>query len=317
MNQELDKVGRDDGAQCLGVEPSRLRSLKRRGVDDGSDSLYDSAHMPKAQQTRVLRFSIEARTAVERLPFSAPAFLTCAAAGDMKPQEPLHAPGAGGEIPAGETPQGDPRGQVFAAAGAAGKRLLSVKQEHTREVLTAEEVAAYALEHGAGSRPEADGIVGDDPELLLAVTVADCMPIYLHDRRRGAVGMLHSGWKGTGILLGALELMCRRWGSTPSEVSVLLGPAIQACCYEVDAERARGFQTEFGEESAVQRAGAWYLDLQTANRALAERAGVAEISVCTNCTCCGEGLFSYRREGPEGYRRMLAAVQAPSGNTDE
>jgi len=270
------------------------------------------------QQTRVSHFPIEARTEVETLPFSAPAFLTCAAAGDMKPPEPPDAPGHAGATAAGAaygTPPGDPRSQVFAAAGVRGARLLSVKQEHTREVLTAEEVAAHALEHGVGARLPADGIVGDNPEFLLGVTVADCMPIYLHDRVRNVVAMLHSGWKGTGILPRALELMHRRWGSAAGEVGVLLGPAIQACCYEVDADRALGFQAEFGEEAARRRGGSWYLDLQAANRSLGERAGVAEISICTTCTCCGEGLFSYRREGPEAYRRMLAAIRAPARET--
>ncbi len=243
------------------------------------------------------RFQIDTRSAVRVLPFSAPAFITCAVAGDMGPPE------------LGET---DARHTALTAAGLSGYRLLTVKQEHTLTVLDAEAVAAK-LSAGPETalRPVADGIAGDAagaPGHVLGVTVADCMPIYLHDREHGAVAMLHSGWKGTGILLSALRRMEERWGTRANATEVLLGPAIQACCYEVDAERAEGFQRTFGERAAVRRGGRWYLDLQYANRKLAEEAGVRDLAVCTNCTCCGDGLFSYRRDGPSGYRRMLAGI---------
>jgi len=243
------------------------------------------------------RFQIETDSAVGVLPLSAPAFITCAGAGDMGPPE------LGGT---------DARHTALAAAGLGDYRLLTVKQEHTRTVLEAEGVAAK-LSTGPETavRPVADGIAGDaagTPGHVFGVTVADCMPIYLHDREHGAVAMLHSGWKGTGILLSAFRLMGQRWGTRAEATEVLLGPAIQVCCYEVDSGRAESFQTAFGELAAVRRGGRWYLDLQYANRKLAEEAGVRDLAVCTNCTCCGEGLFSYRREGPDGYRRMLAGI---------
>ena len=249
--------------------------------------------MPVMHETQ---FRIEARGAVEVLPFSAPAFITCAAAGDMGPPQ------------LGES---DRREAALAAAGLGGRRLLTVKQEHTRIVLGAEEVAA-ALERGGATagRPVADGIAGDDPQQVLGVTVADCMPIYLHDREHNAVAMVHSGWKGTGIVRRALALMSERWDTSPAAVRAMLGPAIQVCCYAVDAERARWFQAEFGKGAAVQRDGQWYLDLQGANRRLVDEAGVRELAVCADCTFCSGGLFSYRREGVRGYRRMLAGIAA-------
>jgi len=264
------------------------------------------AHMPVIHETQ---FQVEARKPVEVLPFSARAFITCAAAGDMGPPE------------LGET---DVREKALAWAGLAGGRLLTVKQEHTHTVLHAATLAetldaAAAVGTQAGykkaDRPVGDGIVGNDGRQVLGVTVADCMPIYLHDRERNVVAMLHSGWKSTGIVERGLELMGECWGTRPAAVNALLGPAIQGCCYAVDAERARGFRDKFGEGAAVLREGQWYLDLQEANRRLLERAGVGELAVCANCTFCGEGLFSYRREGPNGYRRMLAGIApaAPAG----
>ena len=123
----------------------------------------------------------------------------------------------------------------------------------------------------------------------------------------GAFGVLHSGWRGTGILAAAVEGLAARFGSQPSAMAAVLGPAIGACCYTVPEERARSFAAEFGEDSAAREGSVWRIDLRAANISLARRLGLGSLLSIDACTCCDHRLGSYRREGPAAFTRMVAA----------
>jgi copper oxidase (laccase) domain-containing protein len=145
--------------------------------------------------------------------------------------------------------------------------------------------------------------------------VADCLPVFLYDTDTGAFALLHSGWKGTGIVLAALSMMAERWGTRPSAVAALLGPCIRPCCYQVDEERAAAFEAEFGGSGGdyplgpvVRRSGGRpALDLQAANARLLAGAGARNLSYCVDCTFTDQRLGSFRREG-QTYTRMLAVL---------
>lgn len=155
----------------------------------------------------------------------------------------------------------------------------------------------------------ADGMVCNEPGIVLSVTVADCLPVYLYDTESGAFGIVHSGWKGTGIALKALCMMQECFSTRPQAVAAVLGPCIGPCCYNVDAGRAECFEKEFGAASVRESGGDFYLDLKAANVRLLKNAGVKNIAVCGNCTFTDENLGSFRREGPENYTRMAALIQ--------
>lgn len=91
--------------------------------------------------------------------------------------------------------------------------------------------------------PGMDGLVTAAPGELLGIYVADCGAIWLADRGTGAVGLLHSGKKGSelGILSEAIGLMKARFGTKPADLVVVLGPCIRPPHYEIDfaAEIAR------------------------------------------------------------------------------
>jgi hypothetical protein len=127
---------------------------------------------------------------------------------------------------------------------------------------------------------------------LLAVTVADCVPVFVVDPRRRAVALLHAGWRGAvaGILERGLAVLAERMGSAGSDLLVHLGPAICGRCYQVGAEVFRGLGLPEPPEPAP-------VDLRAvlAHRAVA--AGVREenVSASAHCTRCGSsGLFSHR-----------------------
>jgi polyphenol oxidase len=179
-----------------------------------------------------------------------------------------------------------------------------IELSHTRNVIApARDDDPAALARDAGG---ADGILLDDPRLAATVTVADCMPIWILDRGSGTFGVLHSGWRGTGILANAVDFLVRRRGAKPSSIAVVLGPAIGSCCYAVSEERASEFAAEFGAAAAARREGSWFLDLRSANVALAERAGVGHVLSIDACTSCDERLGSFRRQGAASFTRMMA-----------
>jgi len=156
--------------------------------------------------------------------------------------------------------------------------------------------------------PDGDGLVTGKRESVLCVTVADCLPIFLYDPVSGAFGLLHSGWKGTGIVIPAVRLMEERFDTDPSRLHATLGPCIGSCCYRVPEERYSFFRHEFGEKAARSDGGGYYLDLQAANRTLLEELGVKEITAVRDCTSCNRALSSFRRDGPEGFSLMLAVL---------
>jgi polyphenol oxidase len=178
-----------------------------------------------------------------------------------------------------------------------------IELSHTRNVIAlSPNDDASALVRAAGG---ADGILAEDPSLAATVTVADCMPIWILDRGSGTFGVLHSGWRGTGIVVRAVEALVRR-GARPSSIAVVLGPAIGSCCYAVSEDRASEYAAEFGAAAAVRRDGSWFLDLRSANVALAERAGVGHLLSIEACTSCDGRLGSFRRQGASSFTRMLA-----------
>jgi hypothetical protein len=195
------------------------------------------------------------------------------------------------------------RGRLFSALGTDPGRVRCVRQVHSRTV-----VRIDGTESADGPFPEADGMVSDLPDLLLTVTVADCLPIFLVDRRTGAFGLVHSGWKGTGIVVEAIRVMEAAYGARTADLAVTIGPGIGPCCYPVSADRYERFRAGFGPGS-VQRGvdGGYRLDLRAANAALLEREGAGEVTVVSDCTSCNPLLGSFRRQGA-AFTRMLAFI---------
>jgi YfiH family protein len=92
--------------------------------------------------------------------------------------------------------------------------------------------------------PGADGLITGAAGMVLAIYVADCGAIWLADRKTGAIGLLHSGKKGTesNILATALSLMNEHFGTRPDDVTAVLGPCIRPPDYDVDFAAEIGYQ---------------------------------------------------------------------------
>lgn len=162
-----------------------------------------------------------------------------------------------------------------------------------------------------------DGLITDEPGVTLTTFYADCVPLFFVDKKHPAIGLSHSGWRGTVNRMGkvTIEAMGREFGSKPEDLVCAIGPSICRDCYEVSEDVAEEFIKEFkGQEKEIltdKGRGKYQLDLWRANEIVLREAGVPkeQIAVTNICTCCNPGLlFSHRAS--KGKRGNLAAVLA-------
>ncbi|MFZ9937086.1 MAG: polyphenol oxidase family protein [Luteolibacter sp.] len=142
-----------------------------------------------------------------------------------------------------------PRHEQAVRRFAPGAEWWRAEQVHGAELAVVPGVRTVLAADGLPVVPGVDGLLTAQRGVLLAIYVADCGALWLADRRIGAIGLLHSGKKGTEaeILQRALDRMARDFGTRAADVTALLGPCIRPPHYEVD------FAAEIGRQAA--RAG--------------------------------------------------------------
>ncbi len=160
------------------------------------------------------------------------------------------------------------------------ERLVGAEQPHGDEI-------AYVDKSSPRFYPGADGLLTDRREIALKIRVADCAAVYLFDPEIPALGLVHSGRRGSEarIVVKAIEGFRKRWGSPAERLMLQISPCIRPPHYEVD------FARQIREQ-------AWEL-------------GVRSLFDCGTCTACRlDRYFSYRAEkGKTG--RMWAVAMLP------
>ena len=157
-----------------------------------------------------------------------------------------------------------------------------------------------------------DGLVTNEPEVVLTVFSADCTPVLLYDPVAKAVGAVHAGWRGTAaaIVAKAVERMAAEFGSKPENIRAAIGPCISQCCFETDRDVPEAMLNAFGDaaKEAIRETGIkYYVNLKALNALALTRAGVRQIDIATECTACEPNRFwSHRRVG--NARGSLAAM---------
>lgn len=191
---------------------------------------------------------------------------------------------------------GTPAGQVVPRWLGLARALGFHGVAHAKQVHAADVVAHRNRWDGLLIAGEADGHATALDGALLAVSVADCVPISLAAADGSAIALLHGGWRGVaaGILERGLTVLRDECDVAPDAALVHFGPAICGACFEVGAE----VPTQLGLLD-VPEAPRLFVDLRAhlAHRAVAAGVPAANITISEHCTRCGESPFFSHRAG--------------------
>ena len=208
--------------------------------------------------------------------------------------------------------------RMAAALGVRMQDMVFSKQTHTTNVRVVTEE-----DRGKGivkplDYEDVDGLVTNVPGLCLTTFYADCVPLFFVDAVHKAVGLSHSGWRGTVGRIGeeTVRTMTSEYGTNPGDVIAVVGPSICQDCYEVsedviDRFRAN-FEKQYWEDLFYKKEnGKFQLNLWKANEIIFQEAGIKKenMAITNVCTCCNpEVFFSHRAS--KGKRGNLAAFLA-------
>lgn len=195
--------------------------------------------------------------------------------------------------------------RMAAALGMDRERMVLTWQTHTTNVRrVTEEDEGKGIVRDRDYR-DVDGLITDIPGITLVTFFADCVPLYFLDPVHKAIGLSHSGWRGTVKRMGqvTVDAMKEAFGTRPEDIIACIGPSICGDCYEVGEEVADEFADAFHEKYhdvilLKKQNGKYQLDLWKANEIVLKEAGIKGdyLAVTNICTYCNpQLLFSHRR----------------------
>jgi YfiH family protein len=228
---------------------------------------------------------------------------------------------------------------LFVNESSAGKRILglvTLRQVHSSVIHRVS--SQNVLEPKAVAVLKGDGLMTDEPGVLLGIQTADCIPVLVADRKKRAVAAFHAGWRGTvaRIVENGVGRMRVEFNSRPEDLIASIGPGIGHCCYSVGEEVREQFESQFSYASKLFRevsdsdpvkekypmlfltarapghavlSSHLHLDLIEANRRQLLAAGLKKgaISLASPCTGCNTGqFFSHRAE--HGFTGRMMSV---------
>lgn len=166
-----------------------------------------------------------------------------------------------------------------------------------------------------------DGLITNVPELVLATSYADCVPLFFVDTNKRAIGLSHSGWRGTVGKIGkkTVDAMTEAYGSNPKDIIAVIGPSICQDCYEVSEDVILEFKKILPPDIIActiknNQNNKFQLDLWLINQYILKEAGIPEenISVSGICTCCHSDLFFSHRasKGQRGNMNGFLSIQS-------
>jgi YfiH family protein len=195
---------------------------------------------------------------------------------------------------------------LFRAAMPGFSTVVLGNQVHGTEVRTAGAAGGWLQVEGV------DGWVTTAPGVLLTVTVADCIPVYLAVPGR-AVALLHAGWRGTagGILTRGIAALTAVAKADVTQIVMHCGVGICGKCYEV------GSEVVMGCGRTAQGPGPWHLDLREVLADQASALGVPTVTHSTRCSAHERATFYSHRASRGADGRMAAYLGIPEGGADE
>lgn len=202
--------------------------------------------------------------------------------------------------------------------------LITIRQCHSGILQRVDRAALPLTTPDGKALLSGDALYTRDPNLLLGILTADCVPVLVTDTRTHAVAAFHAGWRGTlaCIVEHGIATLRRDFGSRPEDLIAAIGPSIGACCFAIGEEVRHEFESQFAyapelfsEVVTTNRGPQLHMDLWEANRHQLLDAGlgasaITTIGHCTACTRLPDGrrqYFSHRAE--QGFTgRMLSII---------
>lgn len=205
--------------------------------------------------------------------------------------------------------------KIFAnVIGVNPKNIVTGNQTHTTNVKVVTKDDCGKGIYRDRNYTDIDGLITNEKGIVLATYYADCVPLLIVDTKNKAIGLSHSGWRGTVGKIGkvTIEKMGELYGTKPEDIVACIGPSICQKCYEISEEVAVQFKEAFPDnikEILIDKGnGKYQLDLWECNRINFKEAGVLpeNIKVTDICTCHNtDVLFSHR--GHNGKRGNIGA----------
>ena len=205
--------------------------------------------------------------------------------------------------------------EIFAnVIGVNPKNIVTGNQTHTTNVKVVTKDDCGKGIYRDRNYTDIDGLITNEKGIVLATYYADCVPLLIVDTKNKAIGLSHSGWRGTVGKIGkvTIEKMGELYGTKPEHIVACIGPSICQKCYEISEEVAVQFKEAFPDnikEILIDKVnGKYQLDLWECNRINFKEAGVLpeNIKVTDICTCHNtDVLFSHR--GHNGKRGNIGA----------
>ena len=191
------------------------------------------------------------------------------------------------------------RDRFFGALGIPQENLVYANQVHSNTIRIVNKPGLYK---------ETDGFISSKAGLFLVISVADCMPVMLYDKKNNVIANVHAGWRGTQkkIVSHALEILINEFNSKPEDISAFLGPCISKKNFEVGLEVVEMFEPQYVEE----RNSKYYVDITGENISQLRSFGINDEQIETSgiCTYSESGtMHSYRRDG-DSSGRMFAVI---------
>lgn len=192
------------------------------------------------------------------------------------------------------------------------KKLVILQQIHSTNI---EVLENSKTEDKMEMIEDTDGVITKSAGVILTIRNADCVPLLFVDKSSGIIGISHQGWRGSLKKMAAKMVgLITQSGAKKDKLNVAIGPAIGACCYDIDDDLYYNFLEEFdgySDKVFMMKKGRRHLNLALLNYLQLVKTGVKKENIdffpfCTKCD--SKRFFSRRRSGKENFEEMFNFV---------
>lgn len=192
--------------------------------------------------------------------------------------------------------------------------VITCRQVHSNKIIRVNLIKSNPQEI---REMEGDALITNQPNVIIAVLTADCLPILLLDKKQKSIGAIHAGRIGTmlSIVEEAIKQMKIHFGTRPENLIAGIGPGIKKCCYEVDKTTALFFKKNFPYSDRIiashdRNSSKFTIDLFEANLQQLIGNGVPKKNITSlgQCSSCKNDLFFSYRADKNNTGRMLGFI---------